>query len=134
VLCVEGVPRGFSLDYPPGLFHIIRVLHVQLTFNRLEVLGGYHRLQATGACNNAAGGPGLRSMGRHSASSWGSLWMGSAPSIAALQRAFSSVIMAAGRGALCICAGAEVGSRLSRMRVEARALCAIAPWTVSSLG
>ena len=34
---------------------------------------------------------------------------------AALQRARLLVIMAAGRGALCICAGLEVGSRLSRM-------------------
>ena len=33
-----------------------------------------HRLQATGACNNAAGGSGLRSMGRNSAPSWGSFW------------------------------------------------------------
>ena len=67
-------------------------------------------------------------MGRHLAPSWGLLWAGPAPSIAALQRAFSSVIMAAGRGALCICAGVKVDSRLARMR---RALCA--PFT-SSLG
>jgi hypothetical protein len=26
---IEGVPRGFPLDYPPGFFHIIRILHVQ---------------------------------------------------------------------------------------------------------
>jgi hypothetical protein len=56
---------------------------------------------------------------------------GSAPSIAALQRALLSVIMAAGRhGQRCALHLRRCGGGQPAVQDEARALCAIARWNV----